>query len=55
MDTENDNNYETVIIEGEVWAVTGAGEDAASEPETVASSDERGDEMGETQQSVVGS
>ena len=54
MDTENDTNYETVIIEGEVWAVTGAGEGAAYDPETISSSDEPGDEMGETQQSGVG-
>ena len=55
MDTENDNNYETVIIEGEVWAVTADGEGTTSESETTFSADEPGDEMVETQQSVVGS
>ena len=55
MDTENDDRYETVIIEGEVWAVTAGGEDATSESETVPSSVEPSDEMGEPRQGVEGS
>jgi hypothetical protein len=54
MDLENNNNYETVIIEGEVWAVTAAGESTTSESEAASSSDEAGDEMDEAELSVAG-
>jgi hypothetical protein len=54
MDTENNNNYETVTIEGEVWAVTTEGKGTPSESETASSSDVAGDEVSEPEHSVAG-
>ena len=55
MGTENDNNFETVIIEGEVWAVTNSGGDASTEAPAISDADEPGEDSQETQQDIVNS
>jgi len=53
MSAENNNNFETVVIDGEVWAVTSSAEESTSESEAISSSNEPEGELEQPQQDPI--